>query len=157
MTEEEVQEVFNKQANVLKYIGAFKDIKDIYANAPKEIGNIANTCNISLCFDGHKWVVITYSAICRFKILDRGYIAGRGYYTVVDNTDNIPIITKHKILYQDRELDIKSVEYVMLMMEPPFPDNKWTLITNEEIKGDELFIQLYKEPEKVDKQKEDNH
>ena len=76
----------------------------------------------------------------KFEVLHRQYLVGRGYVTVINNKDNIPISTSSVIIQDDEEIPIRGIEGAMTLMTIPKPYPQLGLITNKETTGDYIIV-----------------
>ena len=75
-----------------------------------------------------------------FKVLDRLYVLGRGFITVIYNKQNIPINGDSVILQDDKQIPVIGVEKTKTLMTDPQPKPEWGIVTNEETVGDTILI-----------------
>lgn len=75
-----------------------------------------------------------------FKVLDRLYVLGRGFITVIYNKQNIPINGDSVILQDDKQIPVIGVEITKTLMTDPQPKPEWGIVTNEETVGDTILI-----------------
>ena len=125
-------------ACLIRYIGKF-DYHELKTSVKKVKGDIAGTDNAFYFCDGEKWLVVRISNVTRFKVKDRGHIRGRGYYTVIDNEEGIPITLDSTIRRGIDSLCIKGIE-MMKGATGTLPD--WSLITPKKTEGDVITIDL---------------
>ena len=107
--------------------------------AKREKGNVVTTCNGTYIYNGEKWELMTLSDVIQLSVIDRGHILGRGYYTVVDNSENIPIDLCSTIRKGTSNISIKGIEKTN---GATGVQSRWGLITNEKTVGDILTIDL---------------
>ena len=124
--------------NGLIYIGKF-EYRSLLKDIDRKPGLVANTDNAFYICDGDKWVLEKYNSPIRMKVLDRGYVLGRGYYTVIDNYESIPITLESTIRKKLDSLKIKGIEN--LNGETGVLPN-WSLITSSKTIGDYITIDL---------------
>ena len=136
-----------------KYIGAF-DYKHIINECPRINGNLASTKNAMYCYaDTEGWLRINSVSPLIFDVKDSGYVKGRGYYVVIDNSENFQIDTNSVIEYwlngETVTEEIVGIEKRMLLLDPPHPASDWGLITRNKITPDgglkEIMIKLYEQ------------
>ena len=123
----------------LKYIGKFTYFQLMSGEVKKEIGNVAMTdCGTYVC-NGKNWEAIDYLSTVELSVIDRGYITGRGYYTVIDNSENIPITLHSTICKGLENLGIVGIEQMKgaIGIRP-----NWGLITREATEEDTIKIDL---------------
>ena len=121
-----------------RYIGKF-DYHTLVRDVQKEIGDVANTENAFYQCDGQKWNLIKINNVSYFKVKDRGYVLGRGYYTVIDNEEGIPITLESTIRKGLKSLHIKGVER---SIGATGVLSSWSLITKKKTEGDIITIDL---------------
>lgn len=78
----------------------------------------------------------------KLKVLDRVYVIGRGYVTVVDNPDRTPIHIGDEIIDGDSAIPIKGIEGLMNLLSPPVPTRTVGLVTLKETHGNEIHIKF---------------
>ena len=122
----------------LRYIGKFS-YKALLHDAPREVGFIANTENVFYFYDGNSWLIMDINNICHFNVKDRGYVRGRGYYTVIDNEENLPITLESTIRKGLKSLKIVGIEMIKGAT-GVLPS--WSLITREKTEGDIITVDL---------------
>ncbi len=76
----------------------------------------------------------------QLKVLDRVYVIGRGYVTIVDNPDHIPIHVGDEIIDKDAAISIVGVEGLMNLLSPPIPCRRIGLVTRKVTHGSEIHI-----------------
>ena len=128
----------NKIIPFARYIGKF-GYHTLVRDVQKEIGDIANTENAFYQWDGQKWNVIKINNVSHFKVKDRGYVLGKGYYTVIDNEEGIPITLESTIRKGLDSLDIKGIEK---SIGATGVLSSWSLITKKKTEGDIITINL---------------
>ena len=124
----------------LRYIGKFK-YGDLIRKIEKQAGIFAMTDTgyaFYVC-DGESWNILKPNNVVHFKVKDRGQIKGRGYYTVIDNEEGVPITTSSTIRKKLDSLEIKGIE--KLKGATGILPN-WGLITNKKTEGDTITIDL---------------
>ena len=130
-----------------KLVGHYANRRVVANEAPREVGNIAHTdSTLTLCFTGEQWEVVGFDSVVRFEVLDRGHITGRGYYTVINNIDEIPV-TIESVIVKESEQDyeyipILGIEKTKYLLDPPQYEAKWALLTKEETEGDIIYIKI---------------
>ena len=121
-----------------RYIGKF-DYHILVRDVQKEIGDIANTDNAFYLCDGQRWNLIKINNVSYFKVKDRGYVLGKGYYTIIDNEEGIPITLESTIRKGLDSLDIKGIEKIVGATGVL---SSWGLITKKKTEGDIITIDL---------------
>lgn len=134
----ETLEEYLKENPPLRFIGKF-DYHCLMHEIKKEAGDVALTENARYFCDGQRWLIGNINNVCRFKVKDRGHVLGRGYYTVIDNEEGIPITLDSTI-----RKDLKSLQIVGIEKMKGATDilPSWSLITKEKTKGDIITIDL---------------
>ena len=128
----------DKIAPSARYIGKF-DYHTLVRDAQKEIGDVANTENAFYQYDGQRCNPIKINNVSRFKVKDRGYVLGRGYYTIIDNEEGIPITLESIIKKGLDSIDIKGIEK---NIGATGVLSSWSLITKKKTEGDIIIIYL---------------
>ena len=115
-------------------------------------GDIASTMNALYCYsDTLGWQRMTVCNPLVFYVKECGYIAGRGHYVVIDNTEGFDIDTNAVILHRvDKEIfeeEIIAIERMTHLTDPPKPSNRMALFTKEKValNGKEIRILTYKQ------------
>ena len=121
-----------------RYIGKF-DYHTLIRDVQKEIGDVANTENALYQWSGQKWILIKINNVSYFKVKDRGYVQGRGYYTTIDNEEGIPITLESTIRRGLDSLDIKGIEK---NIGATGVLSSWNVITKEKTEGDIITIDI---------------
>lgn len=136
-TKENLEKYFEENPP-LTYIGKF-NYKALFHDAPKKVGFIANTENVFYFCDGNSWLIMDINNICHFNVKDKGYVRGQGYYTTINNEENIPITLESTIRKGLKNLKIigigkmKGATGILPL---------WSLITSEKTEGDIITIDL---------------
>ena len=132
----------------LQAVGYFDSRDDMERTAPRDCGSIVQTPHVTWCFDGKDWIILCMEQYITFKVVERLYIAGRGYVTVIHNPDRLPIDRDRSAVCKGQfRLPIHGIELTMTMMTVPKPKPDWGLITSEETIGDYLTIRMYPDEE----------
>lgn len=100
---------------------------------------VATDNALYVCEDG-KWLLLEYFVDAKFKIIDRGRIIGRGYYTIFDNPEKVPITLDSKVLVFREQETAREVRIVGIDRIPHW--TKMSVFTNERIEGDEVVIRI---------------
>lgn len=130
-----------------KFVGHYANRHIVANEAPREVGHIVHTdSSLTLCFTGERWEVIYFDPVVRFEVLDRGHIAGRGYYTVINNIDEIPVTIESVIVMESEQdyeyIPILGIEKTKHLLDPPKYEAKWALLTKEKTEGDNIYIKI---------------
>ena len=128
----------------LQVVGYFDSRDEMERTALRECGSIVQTPHVTWCFDGKDWTVLYMEQYISFKVVKRLYIAGRGYVTVINNPDLLPIDSDRSAVCKGQfRLPIHGIEFTMTLMTIPKPKSDWGLITSEETIGDYVTIRMY--------------
>ena len=126
-----------------KFVGHYANRQIVANEAPREVGNIVHTdSSLTLCFTGERWEVVCFDPVVRFDVLDRGHIAGRGYYTVINNIDEIPVTIESVIVMESEQIPILGIEKTKYLIDPPQYEAKWALLTRKKTEGDNIYIKI---------------
>ena len=133
----------------LSQVGHFSSRDEMERKAPRTAGNVAQTNWATYCYDGKEWTLIEMVQYITFRVLSRHHITGRGYVTVVQNPDLLPIdCDKSAVCKGQFRLPIHGIERSMTLMTIPKVKPHLGLITSEETVGGWLTIRMY--PDEVD-------
>lgn len=121
----------------LKFIGQF-DYRHILKECERVNGNCVSTKNAMYCYsDSLGWERIVTVSPLVFEVKDSGHINGRGYYVVIDNSENFQIDTNSAILIWNGsefiEEPVIGIEKHKYLLESPVTDSRWSLITRNKV------------------------
>ncbi len=137
-----------QRINDKDFFGFFCSRDEMERKAPREANRLVQTPGATWCFDGNDWIILCMEQYITFKVVERLYIAGRGYVTVIHNPDRLPIDRDRSAVCKGQfRLPIHGIELTMTMMTVPRPKPDWGLITSEETIGDYLTIRMYPDEE----------
>lgn len=128
----------------LKLVGVYDSRDEMEGKAPRKAGNYAVTKHATYYYTGEKWKLLTWGQYITFKVVSRHYIVGRGYITVIQNPDRLPIDRdKSAVCKGQFRLPIHGIELTLTLMTIPKPGKYWGLVTSEETIGDYVTIRMY--------------
>ena len=121
----------------LNFIGQY-DYRYILKECERVNGNCASTRNAMYCYsDSLGWERIVTASPLVFDVKDSGYISGRGYYVVIDNSEDFQIDTDSVILIRNGsefiEEPVIGIEKHKHLLDPPVTDSRWSLITRKKV------------------------